>query len=78
MIPNQGTHNWTIDSMKPIGSILKDLPPSLRGAVATKQSISGRTRLWIASLTGRRHAPNRWLAMTVENIDMIRASKSLS
>ena len=42
----------------------RDLPPSLRGALATKQSIARRTRLWIASLTGRRLAPSRWLAMT--------------
>ena len=36
-----------------------DLPPSLRGALATKQSIVRRTRLWIASLTGRRGACHR-------------------
>jgi hypothetical protein len=52
----------------------EDLSPSLRGALATKQSIARRTRPWIASLTGRRLAPNRWLAMTV---DEIRTSKSL-
>jgi len=43
----------------------EDLPPSLRGALATKQSIVQRTRLWIVSRTGRRFAPGRWLAMTV-------------
>jgi hypothetical protein len=34
---------------------------------ATKQSIVRRTRFWIASLTGRRFAPSRWLAMTVDD-----------
>jgi hypothetical protein len=29
----------------------RDLPPSLRGALATKQSIARRTRMWIVSLT---------------------------
>ena len=56
------------------------LSPSLRGALlsaearlrakadATKQSIARRPHLWIASLTGRRLAPSRWLAMTVDDI----------
>ena len=35
-------------------------------SLATKQSIVRRTRLWIASLTGRRLAPSRWLAMTTD------------
>jgi hypothetical protein len=56
----------------------EDFPPSLRGALATKQSIVRRTRLWIASLTGRRLAPSRWLAMTVDGTDMFRTSKSLN
>jgi hypothetical protein len=46
-------------------------------ADATKQSIARQTRLWIASLTGRRLAPSRWLAMTVDGTDMIRTSKSM-
>jgi hypothetical protein len=45
---------------------------------ATKQSIARRTRPWIASLTGRRFAPCRWLAMTVDDTDMIRTSKSMN
>ena len=72
----------------------EDLPSSLRGALATKQSIAQPSRLWIASRTGRRFAPSRWLAMTVwkslmssaplsavsslNDIDMIRTSKSLN
>jgi hypothetical protein len=52
-------------------------PPSLRGASATKQSIARRTQLWIALLTGRRLAPSRRLAMTVD-ADMISTSKSLN
>jgi hypothetical protein len=55
-----------------------NIPPSLRGALATKQSIVRHTQLWIASLTGRRFAPSRWLAMTVDDTDMIRTSKSLN
>jgi hypothetical protein len=51
---------------------------SLRGALATKQSIARRTRPWIASLTERHFAPSRWLAMTVDDIDMIRTSRSLN
>jgi hypothetical protein len=47
-------------------------------ADATRQSIELRTRLWIASLTGRRVAPSRWLAMTVDGTDLIRTSKSLN
>ena len=66
----------------------EDIPPSLRGALlsaearlraradATKQSIARRTRLWIASLTGRRLAPSRWLAMTIDDTDIIRTSES--
>jgi hypothetical protein len=37
-----------------------------------------RTRLWIASLTGRRLAPSRRLAMTIDDTDMIRTSESLN
>jgi hypothetical protein len=47
-------------------------------ADATKQSIERRMRLWIASLTGRRFAPSRWLAMTMDGTDLIRTSKSLN
>jgi hypothetical protein len=53
-------------------------PPSLQGAFATKQSIVRCTWLWIASLTGRRLAPSRCSQLTVDVIDMIRASKSLN
>src|ERR1700688_2346132 len=63
----------------PLASVAKpypeDISPSLRGAQATKQSIERRTRLWIASLTGRRLAPSRWLAMTVDDTEYDQNSK---
>jgi hypothetical protein len=52
----------------------EDLPPSLRGALATKQSIARRTLKWIASLTGSAPCAEPVARNDGGDIDMIRTS----
>jgi hypothetical protein len=56
----------------------EDLPTSLRGALATKQSIARRTRLWIASLIVSAPCAEPVARNDGDDIDMIGTSKSLN